>query len=72
MVTNKWRSEFDLQEKRMKIFFRIFMVLWVLVALFIVSLFGVIGYMTYTIITDPGVVGSYVGEIVNGVKETVK
>lgn len=51
MVTHKWRSEFDQQEKRKKIFFRIFMVLWVLAAMFIVSMFGIIGYMVYTIIT---------------------
>ena len=71
-MDTKWKSDFEREDRRMRLFGRIFAVMFVLVAAIITGIFITVGYLSYKVITDPNTVGSYVGEIVNGVKETVK
>jgi hypothetical protein len=63
--------DFDRHERQMRLFGRIFAVMFVLVFTIIVSLFIVQGYLAYKVITDPSSVGNYMGEVVNGITNTV-
>ena len=68
---SKFDQEFDQHERRMRLFGRIFAVMFVLVVTTIISLFIVQGYLAYKVITDPASVGNYMGEVVNGLTDTV-
>ncbi len=63
--------DFDRHERQMRLFSRIFFVMFFLVFTIIVSLFIVQGYLAYKVITDPSSVGNYMGEVVNGITNTV-
>ena len=63
--------DFDSHERQMRLFGRVFAVMFVLVFTVIVSMFAVQGYLAYKVLTEPELVGNYVGSIVNGVTETV-
>lgn len=71
-MNTDWKNNHDRHEKQMRLFGRIFGVMFVLTLTIIIGIFVTIGYLSYTVITDPSTVGNFVGEIVNGVKETVK
>lgn len=51
----------------------LFFKLWFgFVATLVLCIFGVVGFMFYTVITDPASVGRFTGEIVSGFNEKVQ
>lgn len=63
---------FKQQERRIYIISTVFWIFFAIVAAIVISIFVLQGYLAYQVLTNPNSVGSYVGEIVNGINQTIK